>query len=295
MKILYIAKHNSGGNDEEGSIAWALEQLGHKVLRIPESLPPGRINPFDASIVLFHKWSRLVDLRLVPIPKVFWYFDLVEYPDPLLSSRNHTRRVWMNYNLQYVDLGFCTDGDWVAKDSTNKLVWLPQGFDGRRFGSPPRYDGKVDVLFTGISTGGGKARIDFVNEMKSRYGDRFLHVSRGTHGEALATLINSAKVVVAPSHPCTDRYWSNRVYLTTGYGGFLLHPFSHGLTSQYVRGSELVMYESQDELHGLIDRYVGDEQARREVATAGRTRTLLQHTYLHRCRTMMDVIKERLV
>ena len=36
MKVAYVARHQPHGNDDEGAVAFALEQLGHEVLRIEE-------------------------------------------------------------------------------------------------------------------------------------------------------------------------------------------------------------------------------------------------------------------
>ena len=37
MKIVYVAKHHSGDNDDEGAICYALEALGHEVVRFREN------------------------------------------------------------------------------------------------------------------------------------------------------------------------------------------------------------------------------------------------------------------
>src|SRR5262245_30017975 len=125
MKILYIAKHNSGGNDDEGAISHALTSLGHDVMKVSET-KARMIRNEKPDFMLFRKWYDVNHLARFNFPKVFWYFDLVETAgDPSLEQRARTRRAWMGAIMPRVDLGFCTDGDWVNKNP-DKLVWLPQ-------------------------------------------------------------------------------------------------------------------------------------------------------------------------
>jgi hypothetical protein len=308
MRIVFVAKHTNGGNDEESAITYALETLGHEVVRLEER-KGAKATGYKADLMLFLKYYNLDVLSRVNYPKAFWYFDLVTYPDPTLESRNTTRINWMREVLPLVDLGFCTDGSWVEKcdeqfahssDFTGtKLVWLPQGFDSRMVGVgepwvPNERDKLHEILFTGIGRGGGRGRERFVDAMVNRYKQSFHHVTRGVHGTALKQLIRSSKVVVAPDSPVADRYWSNRVYLTLGYGGFLLHPFCSGLANHYEAGEELAFYGGMEDLYDKVAYYMARPEERHRVAENGMQRTLTQHTYLHRCRELVATVKGRL-
>lgn len=159
--------------------------------------------------------------------------------------------------------GFCTDGDWVVEDRgrTGKLRWLMQGADERTlgFGTPiPDYAG-AEILFTGMINH-GRRRAEHVAHLQARYGDRFAVMGDGgpkyrRHGRELADVFASCKVVVAPDGPNTARYWSNRVYLTLGLGGYLLHPRCEGLQEHYL-ASELTTYKDWAHLDYLIDRAI---------------------------------------
>ena len=301
MRIIFIAKHDSGGNDDEGAVYHALTSLGHDVQRLNE--PRGykfkRLLPAD--LVLFFKWHDLDVLRTIEIPKVFWYFDLVEWHET--PGRSAARVAWMREVTPLVDIGFCTDGDWVAKNP-EKLVWLPQGADERVVGrgvaevkcatcGVASVQDPIDILFTGIGKGGGATRESFVAEMQLQYGKRFRHVPHGVHGSAMADLIARSKIVVAPDSPVTDRYWSNRVYNALGFGAMLLHPQCHGLLSQYTR-QELQTYASREQLHDQIEHYLYAAPARYNHQEAGLARTLREHLYRHRCEELIRVVKERL-
>ena len=299
MKILYLAKHDSGGNDDEGAIAHALRELGHTVALVSEATPLKAKDQTGCDLLLFHKWCDPVLLAHLHtlMPAAFWYFDLVEWPDPSLAGRNRGRVEWFHNVLPHVDLGFCTDGDWVAKDATGKLHWLPQGADGRVAGLGKGQPGSLSILFTGLERRAGHGRAQWVADMRYQYGARFHHVSHGVHGVNLANLIACANTVVAPMSPVTDRYWSNRVYISLGFGAFLLHPMALRLMDHYDQRAEVVYYEGFGDLQDKIKRYEGRAKQRKEIAHAGLTRTLREHLYRHRVEQLLattrDVLSSR--
>ena len=321
MRIIYIAKHEAVGNEDEFAVAYALRELGHEVVEIQEDTVSGmrgtrvKGDEVSADLLLFHKWSDTAVMDRFKMRKVFWYFDLVDYPkDPSLLFRNNRRKRWMNEVLPHVDLGFCTDGEWVERAYTSggatwenykKLVWLPQGFDSRLVqyyrndqnlyrDSPGEYQRGYPILFTGIGRLGGKERASFVTEMQGRYGDKFQHVESGLHGKNLSDAVCRSQIIVAPDSPISSKYWSNRVYLTLGLGGFLLHPYCENLSKDYLHGEDLVYYGNRDQLHQMIGEYLRIPEECSWIADSGRRKTLQHHTYTHRCARLLEIVKERL-
>lgn len=301
MKILYVARHNSGGNDDEGAITHALSSLGHSVICIDER----RRTPFKrlgGDLVLFHKWRApdvLQDLsgRLI---RAFWYFDLVDWPgDPSLAPRCNARRQWMQDILPHVDCGFCTDGDWVANAgqhskvlscNSHKLHWLMQGADERVSGPAPGWAPTIRVVST-ATVRSGAGRMSFINRMRLRYGGIYLNVEGGWYGRRMAELV-ADKIVVAPDCPVTDRYWSNRVYVTLNYQALLLHPYSGLLGEQYEDKKEILFYRSRDELDTLLAYFLqeSNDAERHRIASNGYQRTLSQNLYRHRCMKLVDTV-----
>lgn len=312
MRILYVAKHDSGGGDDEGAITHALTALGHEVQRLREERGKYAFRVANRTdLLFFHGWRDVGMLRFFggKAPRVFWNFDLVEWVgDPSLEARNRARLAWMRDVLPHVELGFCTDGDWVERVNSGgagegffpgkgKLYWLMQGADerviglGEGWGEPGREEFLTPLLFLG--TAHGAARKGWVAELTARYHGHFLHTRRGYYGRDLANRLAGTKVVVAPDVPVTDRYWSNRVYVTLGAGGLLLHPSSAGLAEQYGPDKELVFYRDRGELCEKIDRYLVQPGERRRLALAGLERTRAAHLYQHRCRELLRVVAER--
>jgi len=294
MHILYVAKHRGGGNDDEGAITYGLRELGHTVTTIDEH--QGHLacaHTSGADVCLFHKWEDLNTIRNVTIPKVFWYFDLITCDDIKLGPRNDQRVQWMDAVTPLVDLGFCTDGDWVSHNTSGKLHHLTQGADVRiaRPGNP--LPPGPPITLTGIRAG-GKGRQTHVDELVSTYGSRFHHIISGVHGSQLADVIARSQIMIAPDSPTTDLYWSNRVYLTLGYGGFMLHPYCRDLTRHYTGGVHIVYYHTRQDLHEKIEHYLHHPDDRHRIAAAGHAHTLAHHTYTHRCRTLIQTIKEHL-
>lgn len=324
MKIMFVARHGPRDNADEDAIAHALRALGHEVeCRDERDNPPRVVDVLRSgpAFLLTNKWDDLATLSLLPCPKVFWFFDLIKSDDWELTARSAERERWVREMTEACQLGFLTDGDWVAADTTGKLNWLMQGADERVIGpwgvkttNETMYPGETrkpspetwgrnwtgDILFTGSTIHGG-VRQSFVEEMAATYGDRFLafgHKARDrVHGRRLAELIAAAKVVVAPDGPVTHQYWSNRAYLTMGFGGLLLHPWCEGLKRQgYEQGRHLFYYRDRPHLHALLRDLLEDDGGvgRRLVATTGFKFTRDQHTYRHRCADLVRTVKAKL-
>ena len=293
MKVIYVAKHDSGGNDDEGAIAYAMELLGHRVIRVQEGLSDkffvNKSNLLGADLVLFHKWfspETLASLKGV-CPRAFWYFDLVTWPDSTLDRRNMQRVNWMRQILPNVEHAFCTDGDWSLR---NRLFWLTQGADERIVGVGNETESN-EILFTGI-TNGGQGREAFVEQIRNHYGNRFRQIRSGCHREELKNAITSSKIVVCPSAPVSDRYWSNRVYNTAGFGGFIIHPYARELVQHYHANKEVVYYHSHGDLYNSIDYFLDSPKKREEIAQAALDRTKKEHLYRHRLMVLLGQVQQ---
>lgn len=310
MRILFVAKHDSGDNDDEGAVAHALRVLGHEVTCLQEQRRKRdrELASCEADFCLFFKWPTVSEIVETSkrMPCAFWFFDMVRSidNDPTLHARSLARIQWMADVIPYVIAGFCTDGDWVKHIDVvlpGRLVHLMQGADERTACVPPHNFQGPPILFTGMVNHGQK-RAEHISELHARYGDRFEVLgNRGPrgriHGRALAERFAQARVVVAPDGPSTDLYWSNRVYLTTGLGGYLIHPFCAGLADQYRCGviSTLPMYVDRAECVELIEDSLRISD-RLWDSWRHRTHewTMKHHTYRHRCEELIRVVKERM-
>lgn len=296
LKILYVAKFDCGDNDDENAIAYALEQLGHTVYRAHQN--PAMRSPdifkLKYDLCLFHKWDEFGIMTSLKCPKVFWYFDLVYSGDPSMDKRDMIRTEWMSHVMPLVSMGFCTDGDWAAR-YPDKLRWLMQGADERFVGPaiPDPTLGVAPIIFTGTIRH-GLVREQEIARLRTKYGNDFQVIGAGGdvryHGRTLASILCSAKIVIAPKGPSTDRYWSNRVYLTTGFGGLLLHPDCAGLRGHYGY-LEVLKYANDEQLDSQIDFYLRNPDRADTIAKAGFERTKHEHLYRHRCISLLGQVK----
>lgn len=292
MRILYVAKFRSGGNDDEGAIADAFERLGCTVTRRHELEAGDAPDMGEWDFVLFHKWDRFSSMLRCRAPLVCWYFDLVRYDDHSLATRNRRRTEYMDLVGNLCHTVFCTDGDHVAR-SPDHFRWLPQGADQRMVSSCDLGDARRPgtVLIT-ASLGGGRERDNFMAHLLGRHPTATHHRS-GVHGADLCREIRTHSVCVAPIAPATHDYWSNRVYLTLGYGGFLLHPYCHRLAETHKDGVHLRYYRTVSDLDDLIAEYVDCPDKSTHIAEAGLRLTATSHTYVDRCRHILAVLKDR--
>ena len=306
MRIVYVGKHAAKDNEDENAITYALRQLGHQVLEIEvQRTQPVKWCGLTGDFLLFNKWCDPHALSQLQIPAVKWDWDLVESHDPTIARLDAIRRREVEPVEPYCAVCFYSDGDWVAKDPA-KRVQLFQGADERYVGYGEARSGVAPILFTGRLDCHGKGRSGQIRALQEHYGDRFAIVgdppSTKVHGRTLADLFASTKVVIAPVTPSTDHYWSNRVYLTLGLGGLLLHPYCRGLVEQYpaeganppTYGTRLLMYRSEEELRRMIDYYLRYEDEREIIRRAGHEHTMAHHTYRHRCADLVRIVKERL-
>lgn len=296
MKILYVGKHaQAKSNDDEGAIAHALEELGHTVWCLQESRADQDVRKYTrADLCLFHHWDGVEEIKYLRryMRVVFWYFDLIDFPDPTLTSRNSARKAWMDRIRPHVDMGFCTDGDWVAKrsgDGLPRLRWLMQGADERVMGRMD-LEKKYDILFTGIDRKGGMGRERFVNHMKNTYRERFHHITNGCHRESLRNTIGHSRLVVAPNSPITNLYWSNRVYLSLGFGACMLHPWCDRLMDHYTHGEEILFYTDLKDMDIKIEMLCANPEKITQIGEAGYLRTVQEHTYRHRVESLLKQV-----
>lgn len=309
MKICYIARHNTPGNDDEGAIAYALRSLGHEVTCVVEH-PFNRTRPIEHQrrigreyvrtaghdiALIHHQWLGVTNkdyaatkMAKASCPVVFWFFDLVDHP--AVPGRWVSHIEWL---ASMTALGFCTDG--VAPQLG--LHVLRQGADARIAGRHDEHGERIPLLFAGMCR--PKEHPDRwaqLQDLRGRYGGR-LHLRQSlqagwVYREQFARLISRTDIVLAPIDPTKSDYWSNRVYVVSGFGGFLLHPYCEGLAKEYVDGEEIVLYHGRQDLKDKIDYYLDRPDERRRISNNAIRRTLADHTYTHRCRELMRVVEE---
>jgi hypothetical protein len=81
-----------------------------------------------------------------------------------------------------------------------------------------------------------------------------------------------------------------RLFEATGVGTFLLTDFKDNLHALFQPDSEVAVWRSVDDCLTAINRHLGDDHCRDEIARAGQTRTFAQHTYRHRAIEILSLV-----
>jgi spore maturation protein CgeB len=85
-------------------------------------------------------------------------------------------------------------------------------------------------------------------------------------------------------------YTSDRLFESTGRGGFTIYPRIKGLEEYFEDGKEIVFYEhgNLEDLSSKIDKYLKDDAEREKIRMAGHEKTKNDHTYLNRWTEIMN-------
>lgn len=288
MKIIYFANHSNEGSDNtEQHIKFAFEKAGHQVVLFDENnYIKNEIiaETKDADLFLFHKggvkdgmsFMRFIELLgNVTCPKVCWYFDKI-WGD---------REAVMENLIPYIDKLFLTDETWMRRHSYENVEVLHQGIGTENTAlGEYKEELKTDIAFVGQIYGD---RIEFVEKLKARYGENF-RVFGNIFNRDLYNLAASTKIFIAPDSPGDDFYWSSRVYMTLGSGGFLLHPKYEGLKKQFKDKEHLVYYTDFNDMCDKIDFYLADEKKRKRIQQSGYKECVSKHNYELRCQTLLE-------
>lgn len=83
-----------------------------------------------------------------------------------------------------------------------------------------------------------------------------------------------------------------RLFEATGSGALLITDWKENLHEMFEPGVEVVTYKSPEECAEQIQFYLGHEEERRRIATAGQQRTLRDHTFLQRMQKLIGIIEQ---
>ena len=294
----------------ENHHALSLESLGHEVIRLQE-------NRTDTNAVLSsalrsdlfvwvktHGWNTpgkrtirdVINILKANNKKtISYHLDLYmgierwnEYKDSDLFAIDHFFTVdpqmakWLNENTQ-------VKGHFVPAGVYDKECYIADVPIER------------DIIFVG-SRGYHHEwpwRPQLIDWLKETYKDRFQHWGGDglgvVRGDALNKLYASTKIVIGDTlSPNFDYpyYFSDRLFETTGRGGFILFPYIKGIEDYFKPGKELATYKfgNFDDLRGKIDFYLRNRPLREQLRQAGYARTKKDHTYKNRWQEILEVL-----
>jgi hypothetical protein len=221
-----------------------------------------------------------------------WYFDLC-CPGMKNSPWKNTTVRRMAPRLDWL---FMTDHSHAWEKHTRNFRHLAQGIDPAEFAKAPapHFSRLRDVIFTGGTRPPFQDREKALAGLRRRFSVAVYgrDAAQTAFGEAFWREHQRSRVVFVPKPPswAPCRYWSNRIYLATATGTPAVAGWTEGLEGHFQDGRDLLFYRTQQELESAIDLLLSDTEARIRIGTAGRRRTLEDHTYAKRSAELMAAI-----
>jgi len=97
-----------------------------------------------------------------------------------------------------------------------------------------------------------------------------------------ALVCAGAKIILgADITSAVEGYWSNRLWLTLGCGGFFLTAYVRGMENFFENKKHLVWYHSEQECLSLAEQYLARPEERRRIAMQGHQLVHEHHTFHH--------------
>jgi hypothetical protein len=287
MRIAYL--HNRMGHfvsdSTEYHITQALRELGHTVLLVPEDSALNVTElPFD--ILLFHKGGQYIfpiieRLKKKPNVKVVcWYFDKA------WDGREHFLDKLRSRGVQM----FVTDGDYAATRKDVHVVRQGWGSANSVAGTPQPERWTEKVGFLGSLYG---ERVAWHGFMQKMFPHELYKNRNNIHGKALCDYVATVPIIVAPAFPSTDQYSSNRVFLTLGAGGFLIHPRLAHIKEDLEDGKHIILYSSLEDMVQKINQFldVRFEPERQKIAKDGMELVRSELTYKERIKKILSYVQ----
>lgn len=195
--------------------------------------------------------------------------------------------------------------DWFNENTNVKGHFLTAGVYGPECYLDKSYDKNnfdYDVIFVGSKRYHHEYpyRPELIDFLKQTYGSRFLHVGgdgdTGTlRGEELNKIYAKSKIAIGDTLNIGFNYpyyTSDRLFESTGRGGFTIYPRIVGLDDYFEDGKEIVFYEhgNLQDLKEKIDYYLVNDEERESIRIAGHNRAKAEHTYKHRWQTILKAL-----
>lgn len=315
MNIVFVGNF-SVDYSSESHHARSLTELGHTVIKLQEGEATAEEilqKSVESDLLVFvhtHGWetpgvitlpSVLHILKKMGIPTLTYHLDL-------WLGLQRERDLHDDPFYKSIGYFFATDklmADWFNKNTDVKGRYIPAGvMHDECYLDTSGDDAANDVIFVG-SKGyhpEWEYRPRLINWLGDSYGTRFTHVggdgATGTiRGEQLNRVYGSSKVAVGDTlcigynYPY---YFSDRLFESTGRGGFTIFPYIKGIEDNFDIGKEIITYEFNnfDGLRQKIDYYLNNDKEREAIRLAGMKRTKENYTYLQRWEAILKEVSK---
>ncbi len=285
-------------------VAKALLAIGHDVIQVGHEQGVRRQALAGADLVLIFGtlvtdeakrpglFARIRAEKPASAVMALWYFDLC-HPAMTHAPWKYTT---MRRIVPTLDWLVMTDHSYAWEKHAPRFLHLMQGVDADEFAgkTAPPEPRRRDIIFTGGYHTPFDNRLPLINILKERFWVGVFGSSTGRYlfGDNFFIQHQRSRVALVPRPPAyVERdYWSNRIYLATATGTPCIAGYVPGLERHFEDGKEAMFFHDSREAVQKAAKLVSDPALRQAVGSAGRRRTLTEHTYEARARTLMATI-----
>lgn len=323
MKINFVGNYGTGyvgESSDEGHITREIEELGHKVNRIPRDIwkayCDGHSDPnwekylanLKSDINIIAKWSHFDSDRYVNVlqeesqaPCFYWLWDYTDWKTEYMNND------WHRIMAKSADLYLTNEGGDIPymEKAGVKAIYFPFDVSDGNFDRTVGVHKIYDLVFFGSHVGKGD-RIEWLTEINKTHPvtifswnhevwkkQGFIDVYPAVYGSEFAYKVCQSKIIIGFSiEPNCWGYWSNRVGKVLTTGGFLLYQYAPGMELFLRDGAEY--FSSIQEAKDKIGYYLEYEQEREMIAERGYKIGRDRFTSQARIKELLILIKRHL-
>lgn len=248
-------------------------------------IPNGDTDPSKYGHYDYHFWVDWGEDALMPM--LGYVPQTPAHPNVYITSDTHLGYDYRLSRARGFDWVFCNQLDATEsfiRDGIPKerCMWLPHAAEPLAY--PKRaIINKYDVCFVGNV--GSWNRVDFLDRMFKEF-PNFFYGKRLF--EEAAEIFCQSKIVLNIS--IKDDI-NMRIFETLSTGSFLLTNNLPTLPYLFKEGVHFAGYDTLDEAVEKARYYIAHDKEREAIAAAGHAEFMAKHTYEHRLKTVLEIIK----
>ncbi|WP_020620719.1 glycosyltransferase [Paenibacillus daejeonensis] len=263
----------------------ALRAIGVHVDVHRQSIDFGKVDLSAYAAVLFAEGGTSVkvsNLNLVKLPKFYW----VTHGSHRIDQNVQIAK---KYQADYVLMAQFMK---LSHRFSAETFFFPFALDQKYFNcSTPLKERDLAVGFVGSHVGGYESRDKDLSAIQKRFGGNYKLSLRSTpKGPELANVYSKSKIVYNQS-PNYYKAFNMRLFEGMGCGALVLTNHNTDQDRVFEAGKHYVQYEKQEDMLDKIEYYLNHLDQAQKIANQGRAHLLNHHTYEHRAKYFMSLLK----
>ena len=286
MKILIIqqAGHHEINKHFRESLClqYGFEQLGHDAIVWGDMYPNYNSQTFnelenwcDVIFVIenyYFDWIPYEEINKSKKIKVWWTID---------SHANLAAHKQFAGKINF-DIVLSSTKRYLTEYPNSENYWFPNAYPSNLISPSSIEDKIVSIGFCGSLI---PMRIPRLNYLQENYQ---LSLDSYIMGDEMVRKIQSYYLHFNQNISDDINY---RTFETTGCKTALLTNYSPDLEELFDLDKDLLVYRSEEDLYGLLDKYLNDKTFLWQIANNGYKNSSENHTYTNRCKEFIDILK----